>query len=184
MHSVRLISVVMAALTLAATTLATPAAAAQAPADYGSTYACRYQPMRGTMYAALKRIAVAPPIVYGDEANQTVGWRVIIRRDRFVNNSDLGKTTYWRSAIHKALASPDQAADFSKVVYMVPPLGGKWDYDLFTGSIKLIWYNPDGTVSRSITHEFESSYTYVHGKLWWHLFDPTCERPRQIAFVD
>ena len=125
MHSVRLISVAMAALTLAATTLATPAAAVQAPPDYGSTYACRYQPMRGTMYAALKRIAVAPPIVYGDEANQTVGWRVIIRRDRFVDNSDLGKTTYWRSAIHKAVASPGQAADFSKIVYMAPPPRGE-----------------------------------------------------------
>jgi hypothetical protein len=163
--------------------------AAAAPIeDYGATYSCRYRTIPGTSPAMgdLHRIVVTPPIMFADEYEQTLGYRLVVRR--YLDDYDTGefKLTYWRSGIRKAVGYPGEQVDLPKIVYWPPnlPSPGKWDGSYFVTSMRLYWYAQDGAVLKTVLHEFRSSYTYVDGELWWHSYDPSCEQPKQLEFVD
>jgi hypothetical protein len=164
-----------------------PAAAAPLE-DYGATYSCRYRTIEGTFPALgdLRRIVVTPPILFADEYEQTVGWRLIVRRYLDDYDTDETKLTYWRSNIRKAVGYPGEQVELPRIIYYPPnvPAGTRWDQSSFIASMRLIWYAEDGTVQRSVLHEFRSVYTYVDGELWWHTWDSSCSQPRQLEFVD
>jgi hypothetical protein len=170
-----LIAVVLA---IFAAGIVVESAAAAPIEDYGSTFSCRYRTIAGVSPSAfdLKRIVVTPPTMFADEDAQTLGWRLIVRRIRHRYEDDSHKVTYWRSKIRTAVAYQGQAADFSRIVYLPPDLSktSRWDHDYFTASLRLIWYAPDGSIERSLIHEFWSVYTYHDGRLVFHTWDPNC----------
>jgi hypothetical protein len=163
-----------------------PAAAAPVE-DYGATYSCKYKTIDGTSPAMgdLKRIVVSPPIVFADEFEQTVGWRLVVRRYLDDYDTDVTKVTYWRSKIKTAVGYPGEQVVLPRITYWPPdvPASGKWDGSSFSTSMKLIWYGQDGSIQRSVLHEFRSAYTFVDGELWWHTYDSSCSQPKQLEFA-
>jgi len=179
------IAVVLSALTV--TVGVAPAVAAPLQ-DYGATYSCRYRTIEGSSPAMgdLRRIVVTPPIMFADEYEQTLGWRLVVRRYLRDFATDETKVTTWRSNLRTVVGYPGEQAVLPRIVYAPPalPSPSRWDHSYFIASMRLIWYAQDGTVQRTVLHEFRSAYTYVDGDLWWHTWDPACSQPRQLEFVD
>ena len=176
------------ALTVLLATLGASSVAARPIEDYGATFNCHYRTIEGTFPAMgdLRRIVVTPPILFGDRSEQTVGWRLIVRR--YLNDEDTGDVAVatWRSRIKTAITYQGVQAELSRIVFWPSDLpdSSRWDSSGFEASIRLIWYAPDGSIERTVLHPFASVYTYVDGELWWHTWDPACTEPRQLEFVD
>jgi hypothetical protein len=187
MNWTKRISVAIALSVLTVTVGVAPAAAAPLQ-DYGATYSCRYRTIEGTSPAMgdLRRIVVTPPIMFADEYEQTLGWRLIVRRYLRDFETDETKVTNWKSNLKTVVGYQGEQAVLPRIVYAPPdlPAPSRWDHSYFIATMRLMWYAQDGSVQRTILHEFRSSYTYVDGELWWHTWDPSCSEPRQLEFVD
>jgi hypothetical protein len=155
----------MAAVVLAlaaAAVLAGPTLGAQAPWT-GSSAECRYT-TKPSGERVLTKIVVHPPDLYAqtESGTQMVGWRFVVRRSK---NWDTGPWTItYRSPIQKAVATTDQKGDFSpmKVAVQVPNTD-----DLsairYHVTLKMLFFDTDGSVSERFSHRFDSIKWTEHG---------------------
>jgi hypothetical protein len=148
------------ALALAAGVLVSgPTLAAQAPWS-SSSASCDYV-TDSSGERVLNFITVSPPDLYADSGTQQVGWGFVVRRS---TNWDVGpwKVTF-RSHIQKADATVNQPGAFSAkgVLVHVPNVEDK-SAIRYHVTLKMLWYASDGTVSRRITHRFNSIGWFFH----------------------
>ena len=131
--------------TVASFVLVGPAAAGTPPADYGSSVQCRYRAGgSGPAYEwKLKRIVVAPPVLYANNGTQKVGWRFVVRRSLNGENGPW-KVTY-RSPIQKRTATATQAAQFDtqRVDVAIPEVENVRGVHYHV-SLKMLWYRSGG----------------------------------------
>ena len=171
-HSLRkLVAFGLILAALATTVGVGPAVAGTVPPDYGSSVTCRYRTNSpGPAYEAkLRRIVVAPPLMFSRGGQQRVGWRFVVRRtiDAFWPDYPSHHVTY-RSPIQTAKATTADAADFETMdVGVALPTTVEDPFDVhYQVVIKMLWYRPDGRVKSTISHLMTEYSVRIKGKGW------------------
>ena len=170
-HGARLAALVGAAL-VATTLFAAPVAAADEIRDFGAKLKCKYDRVDAPLdYGELRRIAVSPPIMFGQSSPQTVAWRFFLH----------GSVEY-RSPLQTKTTWEGRSANFSAMSVEFSPPRERGDF--ITATIRMIWYGAYGSKEQVIDHEIESEYHYVNGKFRIHLGEGGCSGIHQLDFVD
>lgn len=166
------VAALIGAALMATTVFAAPAAAADQIEDFGAKLKCNYDRVDARLdYGVLHRIAVSPPIMFGERSPQTVGWRFFLH----------GSVEY-RSPLQTKTTWEGKAANFRAMnVDFSPPLE---EGDFVTATIRMIWYAADGSKERVIDHEMLSEYYYVNGRLRHHLYSGGCPGKIHLEWVN
>ncbi len=124
---------------------------------------CRYNMNK---HNRLNYIGVSAPGVFarditGGEDTQTVGWRVIVKRQK---PGETALTTFYRSDTQQAVAT-----DVTPTLFVPPASGYERGFNGFRLSVplepgegsrywifvRIFWYRADGTVEGSVTHRLD-----------------------------
>jgi hypothetical protein len=144
--------------------------------DYGGRTKCMNHTVESPVWEVeLDRIIVRPPQVYAlGDTRQSVGWRLIVWGDD-QHSPDTGAPVTqifkYKSPIQRATAYPTSRAQFTRMVVSVDPpawtMPGFHLEFLYHRTIKVFWYNADGSVQATDTQIIGGSSVYVDGEHRW-----------------
>jgi hypothetical protein len=97
--------------------------------------------------------------MFGYYPGQKVAWRFSLT----------GGNYKYKSPLQTAVTNTGVSARFTPMHFDIgPPLGSEnWAH----GSIRMIWYAPDGSRKRVVDHDMGSEYYYVNGHFRNHRWD-------------